>query len=85
MLDHFRRICPCATCAGEDLLLHHYPAQPLPIAAESKQLVALQPVGNYAIQAVWSDGHNAGIYTWDYLREHCTCAHCSSMRQNQTH
>lgn len=30
-------------------------------------LTALQPVGNYAVQPHFSDGHNSGIYSWDYL------------------
>jgi len=30
---------------------------------------AIEPVGNYAIQPHFSDGHNTGIYTWDYLYE----------------
>ncbi len=30
-------------------------------------ITALEPVGNYAIQPHFSDGHNSGIYTWDYL------------------
>ena len=29
----------------------------------------LEPVGNYAIQIHISDGHNTGIYSWDYLHE----------------
>ncbi|WP_404300270.1 gamma-butyrobetaine hydroxylase-like domain-containing protein [Alicycliphilus denitrificans] len=32
-------------------------------------LVDLQPVGNYAIQPTFSDGHGSGIYTWAYLYE----------------
>ncbi len=28
---------------------------------------AVEPVGNYAIQPHFSDGHNTGIYSWDYL------------------
>ncbi len=28
---------------------------------------ALDPVGNYAVQPHFSDGHNTGIFTWDYL------------------
>jgi len=27
----------------------------------------LEPVGNYAIQPTFSDGHNSGIFSWDYL------------------
>lgn len=30
-------------------------------------LAALEPVGNYAVQPHFSDGHNSGIFTWDYL------------------
>lgn len=30
-------------------------------------ITALDPVGNYAIQPHFSDNHNTGIYTWDYL------------------
>ena len=31
------------------------------------QIVALEPVGNYAVQPHFSDGHTSGIYSWDYL------------------
>lgn len=30
-------------------------------------LTALEPVGHYAVMPHFSDGHNSGIYTWDYL------------------
>jgi DUF971 family protein len=30
-------------------------------------VVSLEPVGNYAVQPVFSDGHSSGIFTWDYL------------------
>jgi DUF971 family protein len=30
-------------------------------------LTALEPVGNYAVQPSFSDGHNTGIFSWDYL------------------
>jgi DUF971 family protein len=30
-------------------------------------LAALEPVGNYAVQPHFSDGHESGIYSWDYL------------------
>ena len=32
----------------------------------------LHPVGNYAIQLVFTDGHDTGIYSWEYLYELCT-------------
>ena len=31
------------------------------------QLTALEPVGNYAVQPAFSDGHDTGIFSWDYL------------------
>jgi len=30
-------------------------------------ITALQPVGNYAVQPHFTDGHNTGIFTWEYL------------------
>ena len=31
------------------------------------EIVALEPVGHYAVQPTFSDGHDSGIYTWEYL------------------
>jgi DUF971 family protein len=30
-------------------------------------IAGIEPVGNYAVQPTFSDGHNTGIFTWDYL------------------
>jgi DUF971 family protein len=30
-------------------------------------LVGLEPVGNYAVQPSFTDGHDTGIFSWDYL------------------
>jgi DUF971 family protein len=30
-------------------------------------IIALEPVGNYAVQPTFSDGHDSGIFSWDYL------------------
>ena len=32
-------------------------------------IVSLEPVGSYAVQPTFSDGHDTGIYSWDYLYE----------------
>ena len=29
----------------------------------------IKPVGNYAVQLVFDDGHDTGIFSWDYLRQ----------------
>ena len=31
------------------------------------EIVALEPVGNYAVQPTFSDGHGSGLFSWDYL------------------
>ena len=39
-----------------------------------KQFVGIkgvQPSGNYAIKIIFDDGHDSGLYTWDYLRDLC--------------
>lgn len=35
-------------------------------------IVSLEPVGNYALQPTFSDGHSTGIYSWDLLDELAT-------------
>jgi DUF971 family protein len=30
---------------------------------------AVEPVGNYAVKLVFDDGHDSGLYTWEYLHE----------------
>jgi DUF971 family protein len=68
-LETLRRCCPCAGCRGEvDVLgnLYRSPAQPLPPNALVLRRVA--PVGGYAVQPVWGDGHNSGLFTFEYLR-----------------
>jgi DUF971 family protein len=35
-------------------------------------ITAIKPVGRYAVQLVFDDGHDTGLYSWDYLYELCT-------------
>ena len=65
-----RKYCPCAGCQGERDILGRT-LMPIvktsydgPITATGGELV-----GNYAMRIDWSDGHAAGIYTFDYLRQ----------------
>ena len=68
-LERLRRGCPCAGCKGEmDILGNVYKNQEKPFAPNSFELVRISNVGGYAIQPVWADGHNSGIYSFDYLR-----------------
>jgi len=35
-------------------------------------ITAIKPVGHYALQLVFDDGHDTGLYAWDYLYQLCT-------------
>ena len=39
----------------------------LQIGKEEVNITAIEPVGNYAVKLVFSDGHDTGLYSWDYL------------------
>ena len=70
LLENLRRACPCAGCKGEvDIMgnLYKNPAQPLTVKAF--ELVKFFSVGGYAIQPVWADGHNTGLYSFEYLHQ----------------
>ena len=57
--------CPCASCIDE------WTGAPLldpQRVAQDVRPVAMEPVGNYAVQIRWSDGHETGLYTWKLLR-----------------
>jgi DUF971 family protein len=46
----------------------HGPGQEvLQTGKRAVELTALEPVGNYAVQPTFSDGHDTGIFSWDYL------------------
>ena len=46
----------------------HGPGQEvLQTGKRNVELAALEPVGNYAVQPIFSDGHDTGIFSWDYL------------------
>lgn len=68
-LEQLRRACPCAGCKGEmDVMGNVYKEPETPLSPASFELRQLNPVGGYAIQPVWNDGHSTGIYSFDYLR-----------------
>ena len=48
----------------------HGPGQEvLQTGKRAVEIRSLEPVGSYAVQPVFSDGHSTGIYSWDYLYE----------------
>jgi DUF971 family protein len=66
-----RKNCPCAAC-GEERNRKPDPFRVLSakeLAAGTPAPMAMQPVGHYAYQITWNDGHGAGIYTIESLRQ----------------
>lgn len=48
----------------------HGPGQEtLQTGKRNVDIKGVEPVGNYALQPTYSDGHDTGIYSWDYLYE----------------
>ncbi|MCC2638752.1 MAG: 1-(5-phosphoribosyl)-5-((5-phosphoribosylamino)methylideneamino)imidazole-4-carboxamide isomerase [Moraxellaceae bacterium] len=43
----------------------------LPVGKESVAITGIEPVGNYAVKIRFSDGHDTGLYSWDWLRDLC--------------
>lgn len=68
-LEKLRRACPCAGCKGEmDVMGNLYKGPDLPLKAESFKLRGISWVGTYAVQPNWADGHNSGLFSFEYLR-----------------
>lgn len=68
-LDLLRRSCPCAGCKGEmDVMGNVYRGPEVELTPAAFQLVRISPVGGYALQPVWADGHSTGLFSFDYLR-----------------
>ncbi len=80
-----RDACPCATCHEERERTGRLPGEPkpkpqalLPMYEAPARPVEVTPVGKYAIKFKWNDGHEAGIYSWEFLRRVCSCHECPS-------
>jgi len=78
-VEHLRWLCPCAFCRGEAGLPGWLDSGPT-LTAEQTRLVAIDPVGNYAIAPTWGDGHATGFYAYTALRALCPCPACAGAR-----
>ena len=57
-----RQACRCAACtAGRET--------GAPLTADDAAITAVEPIGGYAVNIAFSDGHARGIYPWGLLRE----------------
>jgi DUF971 family protein len=41
----------------------------LQVGKEAVTITGIEPVGNYAVKLIFSDGHDSGLYSWDILHE----------------
>ena len=62
-----RLACPCAVCSGEFGRPGRFAVDPELHPGED-ELADISLVGMYGLNAVWADGHNTGIYTFERLR-----------------
>ena len=61
--EYLRVYSPSAEVRG------HGPGQEvLQVGKQEIGISELEPIGRYAVRPTFTDGHNSGIYSWDYLR-----------------
>ncbi len=72
--SHLRKLCPCATCREK----RREPDKPSPnkllpvlslAEAQPLTVIRMRPVGNYAYNIAFSDGHDSGIFAFEALYE----------------
>lgn len=62
--EYLRVFSPSAEVRG------HGPGQEvLQVGKRNVEIKEIEPVGNYAVKLVFSDGHDTGLYSWEYLHE----------------
>ena len=86
---YLRENCPCATCNDERIKKESlaessaaFASSPaLPMFKPKPRAQSATPVGQYAIQISFSDGHSTGIYSYEHLRSICPCVECSPQQR----
>ncbi len=75
---YLRDNCPCAMCNDERAKAASAGARTAAFPMYKPRVTAksAKPVGNYAVQIDYSDGHATGIYSFAHLREICPCENC---------
>ena len=60
--EYLRVFSPSAEVRG-----HGSGQEVLQTGKKNVQITAIEPIGNYAVRLVFDDGHNSGLYSWDYF------------------
>ena len=75
---YLRGACRCAACVHEMTGQRVVGSQDVP---EDVLALDWRPVGRYALQFLWSDAHDTGIYPYAALRDEiCPCDECEARR-----
>jgi DUF971 family protein len=88
--SYLRDHCPCALCNDERAKKANLQSGPptsqlsgtlssavLPMYKPKVTARSASAVGSYAVQINFSDGHTAGIFSFEHLREICPCEDCA--------
>lgn len=69
---YLRDHCPCAECRAQT-------RRTLAVVGQGDEVYPVQiaTVGRYAVSIQWSDGHDAGIYSYRTLQRLCPCPKCA--------
>lgn len=73
--EDLRLACPCATCRR---IREKSRTGKIPVNSGNARPKAMDGVGHYALKFTWNDGHDTGIYTFEFLRENCPCESCAN-------
>jgi DUF971 family protein len=72
--EFLRVFTPSAEARG-----HGQGLETLQVGKQDVDILNIEPVGNYAIKPIFSDGHESGLYSWDIL--HSLCVHRDELWQ----
>lgn len=75
-MAYLRRKCPCVMCKGAELRTPDGGVELPSFQNKPLDIVASAPVGNYAVNFRFNDGHDTGIYSFEHLRRICPCPEC---------
>ena len=86
LYEDLRQSCPCAQCNDirQSIESGRKGKTPfkrsIPLGTSIQNLLIkpdkIDPVGLYALRFKWNDGHETGIYSFDFLRKLCMCEKC---------
>ncbi|HSG32421.1 MAG TPA: DUF971 domain-containing protein [Thermodesulfobacteriota bacterium] len=81
LYEDLRKYCPCASCnelrKASQKTSSFKRSIPVNVSTPDIRPINAEHIGKYAIRFYWSDRHSTGIYTFDFLRELCSCERCN--------